>query len=66
MAITKKELAIKYCPFITPRAAENQLMRWINNIPELTEALARCGYRKNQKMLTTKQYQLIVEFLGEP
>ena len=64
--MTKRELAMMYAPDLTPHAAVNRLMQWINYHPTLTQELLATGYRKTSRILTAKQVHLIVERLGEP
>jgi len=64
--MTKRELAMMYAPDLTPHAAVNRLMQWINYHPTLTQELLATGYRKTARVLTAKQVHLIVERLGEP
>ena len=47
-------------------SAIKRLMQWISINPQLTEALLATGYRKNQRVFTIRQVQLIFEHLGEP
>ena len=65
-AMSKSELAMAYAPCLTPQSAVNRLMVWIRHNPELTEALRRTGYRKQQKLLTSLQVRTIFNYLGEP
>ena len=62
----KTELARLYAPGLTDGAALNRLADWIGRIPELTEQLARTGYRRRQHMLTPGQVELILRYLGQP
>ncbi len=64
--MSKSELAMAYAPFLTTKGAVNRLMEWIHHNPELTEALDRTGYRKQQKLLTSLQVRIIFSYLGEP
>ena len=63
--LSKKELAQKYLPYYTARSAENRLMAWIRQIPELMDRLAETGYRDRQRLLTPQQVELIECYLGE-
>lgn len=62
----RTELAQKYCPNMTARAAFRKLMQWIDLYPELNEQLANHGYTPHQRTYTPAQVQLIVDALGEP
>ena len=62
----KSELAEAYAPFLAPGSALNRLAHWIDlNVP-LSEALAKTGYRRSQRVFTSRQMALIFEYLGEP
>ena len=62
----KSELAEAYAPCLTPNSALNRLALWIDLNAPLSEALAQTGYRRKQKVFTSKQVALIFEYLGEP
>lgn len=61
-----QELAMRYCPFVKPHSATNQLGRWIRFSPELQNKLSACNFCPGQKILTPRQVRCIVEHLGEP
>ena len=63
---TKKELALLYFPSTDPHVAVNRLMMWVKRCPELHNALAEQGYKKNVKWLSTREVEMIVRWLGEP
>ena len=65
-SMSKSELAQAYAPTLTPQGAVNRLMDWIRRNPELTDALHRSGYRKQQKLLTSYQVRIIADYLGDP
>nr|WP_297659725.1 DUF4248 domain-containing protein [uncultured Prevotella sp.] len=66
-AYGKSELALQYFPEApSAHTAVNHLMSWIRRNPELTEGLAKLGYRKSSKFFTPKEVAMIVEYLGEP
>lgn len=65
-AMSKHELAMLYAPNLTPHAAVNRLMNWINLHPTLSSELPKTGYRKTSKLFSPQQVALIVEYLGEP
>jgi hypothetical protein len=44
----------------------NRLAHWIDLNTPLSEALAQTGYRRNQRLFTSRQVALIFEYLGEP
>ena len=64
--MSKSELAMAYAPTLTIQGAVNRLMDWIRHNAELTEALQRSGYRKQQKLFTSYQVRLIFDYLGAP
>ena len=63
---TKKELALKYFPDSTPRAAVNHLMSWIQRCTNLRHQLNSMGYRSTSKVFTPREVKAIIEYLGEP
>ena len=62
----KSELAEAYAPFLSPGSALNRLAHWIEHNAQLSEALAQTGYRRTQRVFTSRQLALIFEYLGEP
>jgi len=62
----KSELAEAYAPFLTTNSALNRLALWIDLNAPLSEALAQTGYRRTQRIFTSRQVALIFEYLGEP
>lgn len=62
----KSELAEAYAPYLTPGSALNRLAQWIEHNTPLSEALAKTGYRRTQRVFTSRQVALIFEYLGEP
>jgi len=63
---SKSELAQLYNPQLTPAVARQMLRRWINASPGLLPLLQSLGYRTEQRILTPRMVQYIVEQLGEP
>lgn len=63
---SKKELALAYAPNISMSGALNRLAAWIKHNPQLVSALQQTGYTSNQRVFTSKQVELIFEYLGEP
>ena len=47
-------------------SAPNRLALWIDLNAPLSEALAQMGYRRTQRIFTSRQVALIFEHLGEP
>ena len=62
----KSELAEAYAPCLSSNYALNRLAHWIDRNALLSEALAQTGYRRNQRVFTSRQVALIFEYLGEP
>ncbi len=60
------ELAQLYFPQITKQSATIQFRRWIRINNPLQIALTSNGFRKFQKMLTPKQVEIIIKYIGEP
>ena len=60
------ELAQLYFPQISKQSATIQLRRWLRNNCRLLNELEKTGFKKFQKILTPKQVQIIILFLGEP
>lgn len=63
LPITKKELAFMYSPGLTYKGAINRLNRWIHTDPQLMKELYATGYRRTQKVLTSRQRHIIQEYL---
>ena len=60
------ELAQLYSPALSSSAQNKQLLRWIQNHPQLRDELAREGWVKGTRRLTSMQVRIIVAYLGEP
>lgn len=65
-AMSKCELALAYNPDVCPKRATALLRSWIMRSPGLMDQLQATGFCDQQKMLTPRQVELIVEALGEP
>ena len=65
-AMGKQELARLYGRGLKDGSALNRLAEWINGCPGLMARLEQTGYRKRQKVLTSRQVALIFEYLGDP
>lgn len=65
---SKSELALLYAggQAMTAQGAVNRLNEWIRRNPALVQALSDSGYQIRQKIFTSYQVRLIVEYLGEP
>lgn len=60
------ELAQLYFPNNTPKSASVQLRTWIQLNEKLKSELSATGFTPGKKVLTPKQVELIVFYLGEP
>lgn len=60
------ELAQIYFPQITKQSATVQFRRWIRINEELQKELKDSGFKRFQKLLTPKQVEIIIKFIGEP
>lgn len=60
------ELAQMYFPQITKQSATIQFRRWIRLNEKLQDALISSGHRRWQKLLTPKQVEIIIHYIGEP
>ena len=60
------ELAQMYFPTITKQSATVQFRRWIRINNKLLDELSLAGFKRYQKMLTPKQVEIIVRYIGEP
>lgn len=63
---SKRAIAHLYFPDAKPRSAEKHLMVWIKQCNGLMELLQANGYKRNNKLFTPKQKELIFEYLGDP
>ena len=65
--VKRRDLAMKYFPESSPRAAVKALLRWIDNCPDLIKALDELNIPYRHKInLTAKQVRIIMEYLGDP
>ena len=63
----RRDLALLYFPNSKPRIAVKALLRWIDNCPDLLEALEELNVPfRHKQNLTTRQVRLIMEYLGDP
>ncbi len=66
-AYTKAELAMLYFPdCLSSTTAVKHLMAWIRRNEMLKKELERLGYLKTARLLTPKEVEAIVYYLGEP
>ena len=64
--LSKKELSFLYAPELTERGARKRLSAWLQYNPKLIRALERTGYKKQQRLLTPRQVEIVYRYLGEP
>lgn len=64
-AYGRTELALAYCPELTPGSAYRKLRQWITRSPGLTERLLRISDGR-ARTWTPAEVREIVEALGEP
>lgn len=62
----KRKLATAYAPEISPGSALNRLATWIHHNEALLAALRATGYTTNQRIFTSRQVELIFQYLGRP
>lgn len=62
----RTELALLYCPTVTPDSAYRKLRAWIKLYPHLSERLEQLGSNPRCRSYTPAQVRAIVEALGEP
>jgi len=60
------ELALLYFTFSTKKSATTQLRRWIRRNEELLRTLNHLGFAERQRILTPRQVEVVVQFVGEP
>lgn len=64
-AYGRTELAMVYCPELTPCSAYRKLRQWINRSPGLADRLRRLGDGQ-ARTWTPAEVREIVDALGEP
>lgn len=62
----RTELALLYCPTMTPQGAWRKLKMWIEINCDLRRELERLGYRKGHRSFTPRMVSRIFYYLGEP
>jgi len=60
------ELGILYSPTLTPAAASRRLKAWVLANKVLVSLLNTAGWNRQQRIMTPKQVECIVEILGRP
>ena len=61
-----KELAMMYFPHVTTKSASNRLRSWIQHSPELQSALEAAGRFPQQRLMSPRQVELVLEAFGVP
>ena len=62
----KGELAMLYAPDLKVGSALNRLSHWMRRSPHLMQDLTEADYRPQQRLLTSKQVEIIMRYLGTP
>lgn len=62
----RTELALTYCPGMTPASAYRKFSSWIVRYPHLKERLEELGHNRHCRTYTPAQVQVIIDALGEP
>ena len=65
-SITKAQLANMYNPGVNTNSALKTLNRWIARDSKLLAELQAARYYDKQRVLTPKQVEIIIKYLGEP
>lgn len=60
-----RELALAYFPGDKPKTAQQKFAKWLR-IDPLQQKLESLGWKPYQKVLTPKQFDCIIEHVGEP
>jgi hypothetical protein len=60
------ELALLYFPNSTKKSATTQFRRWIRRSDELRRTLNQLGFTERQRLLTPRQVEVVIQFVGEP
>lgn len=60
-----RELALAYFPGDKPKTAQQKLAKWMKLEP-LRRKLELLGWKPYQKVLTPKQFDCIIDHVGEP
>ena len=63
---TKKELALAYAPELSVQGARNRLHQWLHFNKQLMADLRAANYQDKQRVFTSRQVQIILDYLGEP
>lgn len=60
-----RELALAYFPGDKPKTAQQKLAKWMK-VESLRRKLELLGWKPYQKVLTPKQFDCIIDHVGEP
>lgn len=60
-----RELALAYFPGDKPKTAQQKFAKWLR-IETLRRKLELLGWKPYQKVLTPKQFDCIIDHVGEP
>jgi hypothetical protein len=60
-----RELALAYFPGDKPKTAQQKLAKWMK-VETLRRKLELLGWKPYQKVLTPKQFDCIINHVGEP
>lgn len=60
-----RELALAYFPGDKPKTAQQKFAKWLR-IETLRHKLELLGWKPYQKILTPKQFDCIIDHVGEP
>lgn len=63
--INLRKLALAYFPGDKPKTAQQKLAKWMR-IEPLRRKLELLGWKPYQKVLTPKQFDCIIDHIGEP
>ncbi|WP_288205656.1 DUF4248 domain-containing protein [uncultured Parabacteroides sp.] len=63
--IKLRELALAYFPGDKPKTAQQKFAKWLR-IEPLRRKLELLGWKPYQKVLTPKQFDCIIDHVGEP
>ena len=64
--MSKKQLALAYAPELSESGAYKRLHQWLHFNKQLMSDLYAANYQDSQRVFTSKQVQIIFEYLGYP
>lgn len=62
----KAELGLLYAPERSKHSAWEAVKSWIDRCQPLSEALLEAGLTTHTRVLSPRQVELIIQYLGEP